>query len=57
MTEFFKFATSNLWVFLGVCIIGNAFLNTFLIMVGEIIKGINVNKYGWPPAEQEHLHD
>jgi hypothetical protein len=36
MTEFFKFATSNLWVFLGVCIIGSEILK-FLLALAAII--------------------
>ncbi len=54
MLDLLKYATSGFWVFIGVCIIGNALgyfvCNTIVRIFSRFMRYLMVRKHGWPPV-------
>ena len=50
MLEFFKFACSGIWVFLGIIAIMTILVSVILEMWSRFFRYLMVSKHGWPPG-------
>lgn len=50
MREFIAFMFDGFWHFVGCLIILSAFMQFIFLMWNRLLRHININKHGYPPA-------
>jgi hypothetical protein len=50
MLEFFKFACSDFWIFIGIVILLGIVCETPIKIFKYYFRSLNIKNHGWPPS-------